>query len=520
MHTDILVIGSGISGLTYAIKIAELNPKVRLILISKTSLLESNTRYAQGGIAVVSNFDQDSFEKHVQDTLIAGGGICDEKVVRFVVKEGKNRLDELIGWGTKFDTCNNQLHLSKEGGHSERRIVHYKDKTGQEIQKALIRKIKRFDNITLLEAHTLVDLITDHHHDSVYHKCYGAYIISNVKQEIIKITAQLTVLSTGGAGQLYQHTTNPINATGDGLGAAYRAKVLMQGLPFVQFHPTALYPKVAGDTFLISEAVRGEGAQLLTVNGHRFMPNYHPMAELAPRDVVARSITQELLASQDEYVVLSCNTMTREKFKNSFPTILAQCEKVGIYPPQDPIPVIPAAHYFCGGVAVNHHGKSQLNGLYAIGECSHTGLHGANRLASNSLLESLVFSHRAAVDSLAKLQTEQLPESFYASIPQWKGPQNFSDEKHKVVRLLKMELQATMTKNVGIFKTNQGLLDAEDTLKIIFEKTLELYNNNKISLELCELRNMVSVAYLMIKQSQKIKTNIGVFYNYEHTKNV
>ncbi|MGB2397637.1 MAG: L-aspartate oxidase, partial [Flavobacteriaceae bacterium] len=304
MHTDILVIGSGISGLTYAIKIAELNPKVRLILISKTSLLESNTRYAQGGIAVVSNFDQDSFEKHVQDTLIAGGGICDEKVVRFVVKEGKNRLDELIGWGTKFDTYNNQLHLSKEGGHSERRIVHYKDKTGQEIQKALIRKIKRFDNITLLEAHTLVDLITDHHHDSVYHKCYGAYIISNVKQEIIKITAQLTVLSTGGAGQLYQHTTNPINATGDGLGAAYRAKVLMQGLPFVQFHPTALYPKVAGDTFLISEAVRGEGAQLLTVNGHRFMPNYHPMAELAPRDVVARSITQELLASQDEYVVL------------------------------------------------------------------------------------------------------------------------------------------------------------------------------------------------------------------------
>ena len=253
MDTNILVIGSGISGLTYAIKIAERNPSLEIVIISKNSLLESNTRYAQGGIAVVSNFKKDSFNKHVEDTLIAGAGECDRQVVEFVVKEGHERLQELIDWGTHFDKQKNGFHLTQEGGHSEKRIVHHKDKTGLEIQKSLIRKIKTFPNISLLENHTLVDLITDHHSVSDYKRCYGAYVISNLEQEIIKISAQITVLSTGGAGQLFSHTTNPENATGDGLGAAYRAKVYMEGLPFVQFHPTALYPKINGNTFLISE---------------------------------------------------------------------------------------------------------------------------------------------------------------------------------------------------------------------------------------------------------------------------
>ena len=271
MDTNILVIGSGISGLTYAIKMAEQNPSLEITIISKNNLLESNTKYAQGGIAVVSNFKKDSFDKHVEDTLIAGAGECNEEVVKFVVKEGHERLQELIEWGTHFDKTRNELHLTKEGGHSEKRIVHNKDKTGLEIQKSLIKKIKTFTKISLLENHTLVDLITDHHTGGSYKRCYGAYVISNLEQEIIKISSQITVLSTGGAGQLFSHTTNPKNATGDGLGAAYRAKVYMERLPFVQFHPTALFPKVNGNTFLISEALRGEGAILKSKSGKRFI---------------------------------------------------------------------------------------------------------------------------------------------------------------------------------------------------------------------------------------------------------
>ena len=283
MDTNILVIGSGISGLTYAIKMAEQNPDIEITMISKNNLLESNTRYAQGGIAVVSNFKKDSFEKHVEDTLIAGAGQCDEEVVKFVVEEGHDRLQELIEWGAQFDVKSNVLHLTKEGGHSEKRIVHHKDKTGLEIQKSLIKKIKTFANISLLENHTLVDLITDHHSGSEYKRCYGAYVISNLEQEIIKISAQITVLSTGGAGQLFSHSTNPKNATGDGLGAAYRAKVYMEGLPYVQFHPTALYPKVNGNTFLISEAVRGEGALLKSLAGERFMLKRHEIRTCTKR---------------------------------------------------------------------------------------------------------------------------------------------------------------------------------------------------------------------------------------------
>ena len=516
MITDILVIGSGISGLTYAIKIGEQNPELKLTIISKNNLLESNTRYAQGGIAVVSNFQKDSYDKHIEDTLIAGAGKCDKEVVKFVVEEGHERLQELMDWGTQFDKKEKGLHLTKEGGHSENRIVHYKDSTGLEIQESLIRKIKTFPNISLLENHTLVDLITDHHTGSLNNRCYGAYVIQNLEQEIIRISSKITVLSTGGAGQLFSHTTNPLNATGDGLGAAYRAKVLMKALPFVQFHPTALYPKIEGNTFLISEAVRGEGGILVNALGERFMLKYDPLAELAPRDIVARSIANEILKSNEENVYLDCSNINKEDFIYQFPTILKNCKKIDLNPLINPIPVIPAAHYFCGGIQVNSFGETMLKGLYAVGECSYTGLHGANRLASNSLLESLVFSHRAALSSLKEIDGDLPSKEFFVNVPEWEGAQYICDEKISAIGKLKKDLQKIMTSRVGIFKTSEGLVKGEGELKKIFLKTKDIYNQNKLTLEVCELRNMVSVAYLMIKQSQELKENIGVFYNHDN----
>ena len=379
MTKDVLVIGTGISGLAYAIHVADNNPGTSLVLISKSDLNEGNTRYAQGGIAVVSNFKKDSFDKHVSDTLNAGAGTCDPEVVKFVIEEGHERLTELMNWGAQFDKKETKLDLAKEAGHSENRIVHYKDQTGQHIQEALIEKIKTYPNIELLEQHTLVDLITDHHSIKKENRCYGAYVISQKEEKIIKITAKITVLSTGGAGSLFAHSTNPKIATGDGLGAAYRARVLMSDLPYVQFHPTALYPRVNGNTFLITEAVRGAGAQLFNSKGERSMLKNDPRAELAPRDIVARGIQREIEQQKDDFVWLNGSEIDMKQWETHFPTILETCKSLDIALPQDPIPVVPAAHYFCGGIKVNQKSESKLKGLYAIGECSATGLHGANK---------------------------------------------------------------------------------------------------------------------------------------------
>jgi len=514
MIADILVIGSGISGLTFAIKVAEKNSNVQVVSICKNSPMESNTRYAQGGIAVVSNFQKDSHEKHIQDTLLAGARMGDPEVVDFVVKEGNERLAELMAWGAHFDTeTNAELHLVKEGGHSEKRIVHYKDKTGQQIQEKLVDKIKSLPNVILLEGHTLVDLITDHHTKTNYERCYGAYVISKEKQEIIKIASKLTVLSTGGIGSLYAHTTNPPNATGDGLGAAYRAKVYMEDLPYVQFHPTALLPKVNGHTFLISEAVRGAGALLKNAKGDYFMSRYDKRGELAPRDIVSRAIQIEIQKSGTDSVFLDCTAIKQEKFVKAFPQIFETCQELGIDPSKDAIPVIPAAHYICGGIKVDAHAESELKGLYAIGECSCTGLHGANRLASNSLLESLVFSHRAAVHAIDALHDEFPDRAFYDAIPEWQGEPYISYEKDSTIESLRVELQEIMTVHVGIFKTNKSLKKAENELENIYEKVMTMYRGNKLTPELCELRNMVSIAHLLTQQALDIKINKGVFYN-------
>lgn len=516
MTKDILVIGTGISGLAYAIQVAEENPTVSMVLISKSDLSEGNTRYAQGGIAVVSDFKKDSFTKHIQDTLTAGAGTCNPEVVKFVIEEGYDRVRELIAWGAQFDKKRKQFDLAKEAGHSEKRIVHYKDQTGQHIQEALIEKIKTYPNIELLEQHTLVDLITDHHSIEKANRCYGAYVISQEEELIKKITAKITVLSTGGAGSLYAHTTNPEIATGDGLGSAYRARVLMDGLPYVQFHPTALYPKINGHTFLITEAVRGAGGKLLNTQGERFMLKNDLKAELAPRDIVARGIQSEIKNQKEGFVWLDGSRIDKKQWETHFPTILETCSSLGIDLPKDPIPVVPAAHYFCGGIKVNKRSESELKGLYAIGECSATGLHGSNRLASNSLLESLVFAQRAAQDSLSALQ-ENLPnESFYAAIPEWDGDAYSNSTEIKSIKNLREQLQELMTKYVGIFKTNEGLEIAEKKIDQIYKVVNNIYNNNKLTYGLCELRNMVSIAYLITKQSQEITENLGVFYNHDY----
>ncbi len=519
MHTDVLVIGTGISGLTYAIKLAEISPETSISLICKTKLDDGNTRYAQGGIAVVSNFKKDTFEKHIEDTYNAGDRCGDLEVINFVVREGNERLKELINWGTQFDTnSNDALDLGKEGGHSEKRIVHRKDQSGAEIQRALINKIRDFKNIKYFENHILVDLITDHHTKTNYNRCYGAYIISTDDEEIIKISSKVTVLSTGGAGQLYTFTTNPIVATGDGLGAAYRAKVKLEKLPYVQFHPTALVPKVKGETFLITEAMRGVGAKLLNHEGEAFMRHYHPSADLAPRDIVARSIMQEIMSNNHKHVWLDATHLEESHFISHFPTILDSCKLVGINPLKDLIPVVPAAHYSCGGIQVDKNSKTKLDGLYAIGECSHTGLHGANRLASNSLLESIVFSHRAAIHTSLEITKNKLDEKFFSMIPAWEGQHFSSKEQHHLTKKLRKELQETMSQLVGIFKTKEGLIEAQKKILSLYHETVDLYNNNKMSSELCELRNMVSVAYVLVNQAIEQKENKGVFYNHEYVK--
>lgn len=520
MYTDVLVIGSGIAGLSCAIEMAETRPDLSITVISKREVFESNTKYAQGGIAVVQNFDTDSFEKHIHDTLLAGDGICDRDVVEKVVSEGPDRLRKLMEWGAAFDRISEdrpELELGKEGGHTAHRIVHHKDRSGYEIQRALVNRLRLLSNIQLLENHTLADLITDHHHPPTPQgRCYGAYVISLEHLAVLKINAQITILSTGGAGQVYEYTTNPESATGDGIAAAYRAKVRVKNLHYVQFHPTALALKADASPFLISEAVRGFGAHLLNADGKRFMFAYDDRGELASRDIVARAIELEIQKQELPHVFLSLAHLDADKVNEAFPTIRDACQKVGIAMDKDWIPVRPAAHYFCGGIEVNTQAQTSLSGLYAIGECSHTGLHGANRLASNSLLEALVYAHAAVQSGIAFMQTSNLGESFFQAIPEWQHPDAVLDWESQAVSDLKRGVQKLMSSKVAIFKTTQGLLDAEQELEYYYLCSRELYRKNKLNPQILELRNLVNVSYLIIKQAQQATENVGVFYNEDY----
>jgi len=515
IETNHLVIGSGVAGLTFAVKIAEKFPNRNITIVTKGDEDESNTKYAQGGVAVVLDEAEDSFQKHIKDTLVAGDGLCDKKIVEIVIKEGPKRLQELINWGANFDLdAAGNFDLGKEGGHSEYRVVHHKDITGFEVERALLQRVHQLKNITVLTHHFAIDLITEHQLSISSTKkvsCYGAYVLNQKTGKIITIQASQTLLAAGGVGSVYGHTTNPIIATGDGVAMAYRAKAKIKDMEFIQFHPTALYSPEGGNLFLISEAVRGFGAYLKNKKGHRFMPDYDERAELASRDIVSQSIDAELKKSGDAYVYLDCTHLDIKRFKKHFPNIYKECLKHHINIEKDWIPVVPASHYLCGGIVVNENGKTSIQNLFACGECSCTGLHGANRLASNSLLEALVYAHR-----IYKYQSQYPVKPIDCKIPDWNDKGAEIAKEYVLVKHNLKQLQALMRNYVGIVRSDDRLQKATHHLNLIYEEVEELYKKYKVDATLCELRNMVNVAHLIISQSLERKENKGGYYNLDN----
>lgn len=513
---DVLVLGSGIAGLSYAIQVAESLPNSKIVVLTKNDLMDSNTKWAQGGISVVLDLEKDSYEKHIQDTLIAGDGLCDENVVRYVVEEGPKRFREMVSWGAEFDrTKNGKYSLGKEGGHTENRVAHYKDTTGYEIQRTLSEKIKSFPNVQIFENHFAIDLITEHHisgaslEDGI--TCYGAYSLDREDKTIKTFVAKVTMIAMGGAGQLYEYTTNPLTATGDGIGMAYRAKADIKNMQYYQFHPTALYG-VSNPAFLISEAVRGFGAKLVLKSGEKFLHHYDEREELASRDIVARAIDNELKKSGDLYVYLDCRHLDKERFLSHFPNIYETCLKIGINCFEDYIPVVPAAHYMCGGILVDLEGKTSLENLYSVGEVTCSGLHGANRLASNSLLEGLVLGNMAALSTIVKIPSIKI-DSILSKIPAWNQEGMKLPEEMVLINYLRKELRSIMSDLVGIVRTDKRLQMAMEKEEQIFKSVKELYKISILTPQLAELRNLISVAYLTIQQSIYQKENRGAFYN-------
>ncbi len=515
--TDYLVIGSGIAGLTFSVKIAEKFPDRKVVIVTKANEDESNTKYAQGGVAVVLDKEQDSFKKHIKDTLIAGDGLCKEDVVKLVIKEGPKRLKELLLWGANFDVnASGEFDLGKEGGHSEYRVVHHKDITGYEIERALLARAHQLPNITILPHHFAIDLVTNHHIKNYEQEplvCFGAYIFNQNTGDIFTIKANSTLLASGGIGCVYGHTTNPVIATGDGIAMAYRAKARIKDMEFVQFHPTALYEEKGESAFLISEAVRGFGAYLRNKKGYRFMPDYDERAELASRDIVSQSIDSELKKSGDPHVYLDCTHLDIEAFKNHFPNIYKKCLERHINIETDWIPVIPASHYLCGGIKVSKKGKTTIDNLFACGECSRTGLHGANRLASNSLLEALVYAH-----NIFKHHSKNEYQPLDVHIPDWNDEGTTIPEEHILIQHNLKQLQALMRNYVGIVRSNKRLKRAIKHLDLIYNEVEDLYKESKITTSLCELRNMINVSHLIIRQSLDRKENKGGYYNIDNVK--
>lgn len=520
MKTDFLIIGSGIAGLTYALKVAASYPDLKVTIITKTTSDETNTKYAQGGIAVVNDLENDSFEKHIEDTLIAGDGLCDPRIVEIVVKEGPERVKEIIEWGALFDKeADGDYKLGKEGGHSEFRILHHKDVTGREMERALLDSIKNSPNITILNHCFVVDIITQHHLGSLVTKatpdieCYGVYVLNLHNYKIERISSRITLLATGGNGQIYRTTTNPSIATGDGVAMVYRAKGRIENMEFIQFHPTALYEAgVRGQAFLITEAVRGDGGILRNKNGEAFMERYDSRKDLAPRDIVARAIDSEMKRTGTENVYLDCRHMDSSKFIEHFPNIYEKCKSIGIDISKDMIPVAPAAHYSCGGIKTDEWGRSSITNLYSCGECASTGLHGANRLASNSLLEAMVFAHRCYLDAIDQIKNI----SFKENIPDWNA-QGTSDPKEMILITQSVkELQLVMSDYVGIVRNDVRLQRAMNRLDLLFEETEQLYRTTTVSPQLMELRNMITVGYLVVKGASFRKESRGLHFNTDY----
>ncbi len=521
MTTDILIIGSGIGGLTTAIKTAMLRPNDKITVLTKTEEGESNTSYAQGGVAAVWNKEVDNYEKHKADTLDAGDGLCTASIVDIVVQEGPARVQDIIDWGARFDKApgEDEYDLGKEGGHSENRILHYKDLTGWEMQRAIMAKADEYPNITVLQHYYAVDVITQHHIGYTVTRlmqdieCYGAYALNKETGEIEAILAKVTVVATGGTGQVYRSTTNPVIATGDGIAMVYRAKGWIENMEFVQFHPTSLY-NPAGDNpvFLVSEAVRGYGGILKRRDGSEFMQEYDPRKSLAPRDIVARAIDNEMKINGEECMFLDCTHIDKDKFYAHFPTIYDKCISLGIDPMKDMIPVVPACHYMCGGIKVDDFGRSSINRLYAVGECTSTGLHGANRLASNSLLEAMVFGHRIAIDIDQTLDQYQIQEG----IPEWSTSSATTAKEMVLITQSLKELKEVMSNYVGIVRSNVRLKRALDRLLLLYQETERLYNTTAVSPQICELRNLISICYLITRSAAMRKESRGLHYTTDY----
>ncbi len=514
--TDFLVIGSGIAGLSFALKSAE---KGKVLVLTKVNADETNTKYAQGGIAAVFNPEVDTFEKHISDTLIAGDGLCEKSIVEIVVKEGPDRIKELIDYGANFDRHEDgEYDLTREGGHSEKRILHYKDITGWEIERALLEQVEKNPNIEILTHYFAVEVITQHHlgievtRETPDISCYGIYALNVNSGEVETILSKVTLMATGGAGHIYSATTNPVIATGDGIAMTYRAKGSVRDMEMIQFHPTSLYNPGSFPSFLITEAVRGEGGVLRNKQGREFMYDYDERGSLAPRDIVARSIDAEMKKSGEEFVYLDITHKPKEMILEHFPNIYEKCLSIGIDITKDYIPVTPAAHYLCGGIIVDEWGHTSIKNLFACGECSSTGLHGANRLASNSLIEAAVFGNRISQVALAEVENIKLNDE----IPEWNEFGAVQINEEILVTHNTRELQRMMSDYVGIVRSDFRLQRAMRRLQLLKEETEEFYKKSKLSVKLCELRNLILCAEMVIKCATQRKESRGLHFTTDY----
>ena len=514
---DYLVIGSGIAGMSFALKVARSG--ARVALVCKTTLDEANTALAQGGVASVTNLEVDNFEKHIEDTMIAGDWLSDPKAVRKVVTEAPAQIRELISWGVDFDkNADGNFDLHREGGHSEFRILHHADNTGYEIQQSLIKAVRQNPSIDIFERHFAIEIITQHHLGKIVSRrtpditCYGAYVLDLESGNVDTFLARVTLMATGGTGAVYTTTTNPLVATGDGIAMVYRAKGDVRDMEFIQFHPTALYHPGDRPSFLITEAMRGYGAVLRNLKGEEFMHKYDPRLSLAPRDIVARAIDSEMKLYGDDHVYLDVTHKDPEETKRHFPNIYAKCLSLGIDITKDYIPVAPAAHYLCGGISVDLNGESTIHRLYAVGECSCTGLHGGNRLASNSLIEAVVYADAAAKHATANIGNYDLRDD----VPAWNDEGTRHPEEMVLITQSIREVGQIMSSYVGIVRSNLRLDRAWNRLDILYEETERLFKCSKASREICELRNIISVGYLIMRQAKERRESRGLHYTLDY----
>ncbi len=516
MKFDVAIVGSGLAGLSVALHLAQ---QRKVVVISKRALRDGASDWAQGGIAAVLD-SHDSHDQHVSDTLVAGAGLCDETATRFIVSHGREAIEWLISQGVPFTRDSEAelgFHLTREGGHSQRRIIHAADATGHAVQVTLEEQVRRHPNITLLEHHMAIDLITTDKlgiRNGAPH-CHGLYVQDVHSQQVLTIAADQTVLATGGAGKVYLYTTNPDTATGDGIAMAWRAGCRVANMEFIQFHPTCLYHPYA-KSFLITEAVRGEGGLLKlpatagAAAGQRFMPAHDERGELAPRDIVARAIDYEMKKRGLDYVDLDISHQTPEFLREHFPTIYARCLELGIDITRQPIPIVPATHYTCGGIVTDLHGRTDIHGLYAVGETAYTGLHGANRLASNSLLECVVLGRAAATD----IERQSRPKS--PALPAWDESRVTDADEEVVITQNWDELRRAMWSFVGIVRTTKRLERAQHRIALLKEEIDEYYSNFRITRDLLELRNLVEVASLIVSSALSRRESRGLHYSLDY----